>query len=181
MTTIAMWVSKAWLVLTLGVVGITTAVPANAYALSPSDTATPAAPSFTRLERAWAREQRVYSRMGKFFDNIDTRLERAQQLIDRAKANGKDVSALQAALDAFSAAVKQARPTYEGIKGIISSHQGFDNNGNVVDAVKALETVQDMHGKLKDTRRTVLPAAHALRQAIRDFRDANQPVATPTA
>jgi hypothetical protein len=180
MSTIALWVSRAWLVLTLAVVGTMSVVPANVYALGPAGTGTPPAPTYDRLQRAWAREQAVYSRLGRFFDNVDQRIQRGQQLIDRAKANGKDVTALQAALDSFSAAVKQARPTYESINGIVSSHEGFDPNGTVVDPVKAFETVLDMRGELKDIRQTVVPAAKALRQAIQDYRAANQPVATPT-
>ncbi len=180
MSTIAAWVSKAWLVLTLVVVGLASAVPANVYALGPADTGTPPAPTYDRLQRAWAREQAVYARMGRFFTNVDQRIDRAQQLIDKAKANGKDVSAVQAALDAFNAAVKQAKPTYEGLNGIVSSHQGFDASGAVVDPVKAFQTVLDMHDKLKDIRQTIVPARKALRQAIQDYRAANHPVATPT-
>jgi hypothetical protein len=181
MSTIAVWVSKAWLILTMAVTGFTSALPANVLqAPAPSATSTAAAPSYPRLQRAWAREQRVYDRLGRFFENVDQRIERGQQLIDKAKANGKDVSALQAALDAFQAAVKQARPTYEGLNGIVSSHQGFDANGAVVDPVKAFQTVLDMRDKLKEIRSTVFPAAKALRQAVHDFRLANQPAATPT-
>jgi len=44
-----------------------------------------------RLERAWARQLRIYERMGR----TDEFIEKVQKLIDRAKANGKDVSAVQ--------------------------------------------------------------------------------------
>jgi hypothetical protein len=181
MSTIAVWASKAWLILTMIVTGITSALPGNVIQLAaPSSTATAAAPSHPRLERAWAREQRVYDRLGRCFENVDRRIQRGQQLIDKAKANGKDVTALQAALDAFDAAVKQAHPTYEGLNGIVSSHQGFDANGAVIDPVKAYQTVLDMRDKLQAIRTTVIPAAKALRQAVRDFRLANPAVSTPT-
>lgn len=180
MSTIAAWVSKAWLVITLAVVGLATVVPANVYALVPADTGTPPAPTYPGLQRAWAREQAVYARMGRFFTNVDQRIFRAQQLIDKARANGKDVGALQAALDAFRAAVKQARPTYESINGIVSSHQGFDASGAVVDPVKAFQTVLDMRARIMEVRQAVVPAAQALRQAIQEYRAANPPTATPT-
>ncbi len=177
MSTIALWLSKAWLILSMAVGGI---VPVGAQALRPANTATPAAPSYPRLQRAWVREQRIYDRLTRFYDNIDARIERGQQLIDKAQANGKDVTALQAALNTFEAAVKQAQPTYESIKGIVASHQGFDAAGNVVDPVKAFETVLNMRDKLKEIRQIIVPPAKALRQAIRDFRLADQPVAAPT-
>lgn len=133
-----------------------------------------------RLERVWARQLRIYERMGR----TDEFVEKAQRLIDRAKANGKDVSAVQAALDAFKAAAKDAQPIYESIKGIINSHQGFDSNGKVTDPEKAKETVQSMHEKFKEIRDTLQGTGKALHEAIRAFRQANpriQPSPTSTS
>jgi len=131
-----------------------------------------------RLERAWARQLRTYERMGR----TDGFVARVQKLIDRAKENGKDVSAVQAALDAFKAAAKEAQPIYESIKGIINSHQGFDNNGKVTDPEKAKETVKAMHEKFKEIRDAMNGTGKALHEAIKAFREANprpQPTATP--
>jgi hypothetical protein len=129
-----------------------------------------------RLERVWARQLRIYERMGR----TDEFVAKVQKLIDRAKANGKDVSAVQAALDAFKAAVKNAQPTYESIKGIINSHQGFDSNGKVTDPEKAKETVKAMHEKFKEIRDAMNGTGKALREAIKAFREANPPP-QPTA
>jgi hypothetical protein len=114
----------------------------------------------------------------------DEFVEKVQKLIDRAKENGKDVSAVQAALDAFKAAVKDAQPTYESIKGIINSHQGFDTNGKVTDPEKAAETVKAMHEKFKEIRDAMNGTGKALHQAIKAFREANpriQPTPIPTS
>ena len=130
-----------------------------------------------RLERVWARQLRIYERMGR----TDELVERAQKLIDRAKANGKDVSAVQAALDAFKAAAKDAQPIYESVKGIITSHQGFDNNGKVTDPEQAKETVKAMHEKFKEIRDAMNGTGKALHEAIKSFREANpRPQRTPT-
>lgn len=134
-----------------------------------------------KLEQVWARQQRAYEKLGKGFDRADDFTARAQQLIDRAKENGKDVSALQAALDAFESAIKEAHPIYEGGKGIINSHQGFDANGKVTDAEKAKETVQAMHDKLQEVKAAMNGTGKALREATRDFRQANpRPAKTQT-
>ncbi len=130
-----------------------------------------------RLERVWARQLRIYARMGR----TDEFVEKAQKLIDRAKANGKDVSAVQAALDAFKAAVKDAQPIYESVKGLINSHPGFDSNGKVTDPEKAAETVKAMHEKFKEIRNAINGTGRALHQAIKTFREANRgPQSTPT-
>ncbi len=94
-------------------------------------------------------------------------------MIDRARQDGKDVSAVQAALDAFEEALKDAHPVYESGKGIVNSHQGFDENGKVTDAEKAKETVQAMGEKLREIKDAMAGTGRALREAIRDFREAN--------
>src|SRR5215510_9261348 len=118
-----------------------------------------------QLEKIWARQLRAYERMGKAEDFA----ERAQALVDRASQNGKDASAVQAALDAFEAAIKDANPIYESANGIINSHQGFDSNGKVTDPEKAKETVHQMGEKLKEIRDVIGGTGLELRDAIRAF------------
>ncbi len=130
-----------------------------------------------RLERVWARQLRIYERMGR----TDEFVGRVQKLIDRAKENGKDVSAVQAALDAFKASVREAQPIYESVKGIINSHPGFDSNGKVTDPEKAKETVKAIHEKFKEIRETMNGTGKVLHETIKAFREANpRPKRTPT-
>jgi hypothetical protein len=130
-----------------------------------------------RLEKIWARQLRAYERMGKAEDSV----ERAQSLIDRASQNGKDVSAVQAALEAFEEAIKEAEPIYESANGIVNSHQGFDSEGQVTDPEKANETVRQMGEKLKEIRDAMGGTGMQLRDAIQAFREANpRPEITPT-
>jgi len=152
----------------------------SAYAAGMRDPGDPPANetqfSGTRLERIWARLGRVYERQGHILDRADGMVERSQALIDRMNENGKDTTALQAALDAFEAALKEAHPIYESAKGLINSHQGFDADGKVTDREKALETVREMGDKLKEIRQIVSEPGKALREAIQAFREANRPV-----
>jgi hypothetical protein len=130
-----------------------------------------------RLERIWARQLTAYNRLGK----TDQFIERVQKLIDRASANGKDVSAVQAALDAFADAWKDAKSIYESMNGIVNSHQGFDDNGKVTDPERAKETVREMREKFDEIRNALDGTGKALREAIRTFREANpRPVKTPS-
>ncbi|HET9913602.1 MAG TPA: hypothetical protein VFQ13_17025 [Anaerolineales bacterium] len=139
-------------------------------------------PSTERLEQVWARQLERYERMGQRLEREDEFMARAQKLIDRARENGKDVSAVQAALDAFEAAVQKARPVYESMKGIVNSHQGFDANGKVTDPAKAQETVKSMHAKFQEIKEAMDGTGKALREAIKAFREANprpNPTSTP--
>jgi hypothetical protein len=130
-----------------------------------------------RLEKIWARQLRAYEKFGKAEDFV----QKAQGLIDRASENGKDVSAVQAALDAFEDAFKDAKPIHASANGIVNSHQGFDSDGKVTDPEKAKETVRQMGGKLKEIREAMNGTGKALHDAIQAFREANpRPEKTPT-
>lgn len=128
-----------------------------------------------RLEWIWTRQLQAYERLGRAFEETDARIAKIQELIDKASANGRDVSGVQAALDAFEAALKDAHPTYESIKGIVNSHQGFDSAGKVTDPEKARSTVQEMRAKLQEVKSTMDGSFKALREAFKAFRDVNKP------
>ena len=103
----------------------------------------------------------------------------AKALVEKAaayaKANGKDVSGLESALTAFSEAVGDARPIYEGARGIIASHKGFDANGDVLDPESAAETVKELGQALEEIGDTLRHPARELADALREFRRANKP------
>lgn len=137
--------------------------------------------SHERLELIWARQLHLYERIGNGFEREDRFIEKIQGMIDRAEANGKDVTAVQAALDAFAAALKDSRPIYESANGIVNSHQGFDENGKVTDPEKAQETVQAMREKLREFKDAIDGTRQALREAVKAFREANpRPQSPPT-
>jgi pyruvate/2-oxoglutarate dehydrogenase complex dihydrolipoamide acyltransferase (E2) component len=154
----------------------------SAFAAGDPDPSTPPEEmpvSNERLERLWAREIRVFERLGKAFDRSDAMVEKIQSLIDQASQNGKDASAVQAALDAFEAAVNQAEPLYQSAQDVISSHKGFDENGKVTEPVLARETVKELGLKLKEVKATLGGTGKALREAIKAFREANHRPAPP--
>lgn len=134
-----------------------------------------------RLERVWTRLQRIHERQGRTLDRADVFVDRIQALIDRMEENGKDVTALQAALDAFEDALKDAHPIYESAKGIINAHQGFDADGKLTDHEKAVDTVRALGQKNKEIRKLVGEPRKAFREAIQAFRDARPPADTSGA
>jgi cytochrome c556 len=132
-----------------------------------------------RLEKIWARELQAYERLGEAFSDIDGTVARFQARIDKAAGNGKDVTALQSALDAFEAALKDTKPKYESMNGLVNSRQGFDTNGKVTDAEKARSTVKEMGDKLKEVKDAMDGTGKALREAVKAFREANNPARLP--
>ena len=132
-----------------------------------------------KLEQVWARQLKNYEKIGKGFDDNDAQIAKFQARIDKAAANGKDVTALQAALDAFESALKSGKPIYESMNGIVNSHQGFDANGKVTDAEKAKSTVKEMRTKMQELKSAMGGTGKALREALKAFRAANKPAVVP--
>ena len=128
-----------------------------------------------KLEKAWARQLKIYERLGNGFDGLDAQIAKFQERIDKAASKGKDVTALQSALDAFEAASKTAQPIYASIESIVNSHEGFDANGKVTDAEQAKSTLQEVGAKLKEVKSSMDGTGKALREAFKAFREANKP------
>ena len=127
-----------------------------------------------KLEMVWARQLKIYERVGNAFNDTDAKIAKIQKLIDNAALNGRDVTVVQAALDAFKVALKNTKPIYESMKGIVNSHQGFDSNGKVTDAEKAKSTVKEMGAKLKEVKSSMDGTGKALRDALKAFHEAKK-------
>ncbi len=128
-----------------------------------------------KLEKLWARQLQAYEKIGKAFEDIDAHIAKFQERIDKATENGKDVTDLQSALDAYEAALKSAQPTYASIGSIVTTHAGFDASGKVTDAEQAKSTVQQMRTKMQEVKSTMGGTFKALREALKAFREANKP------
>lgn len=127
-----------------------------------------------KLEEIWARQLKVYERIGKAFEDPDAHIARFQSMIDKAAENGKDVTSLQAALDAYAAALTATQPQYEALGQVFRTHSGFDANGNVTDSEKALATVKEAREQMKAIKESMGGTFKALREAIKAFREANK-------
>jgi hypothetical protein len=142
-----------------------------------ADEGTPPAPGrqHARLERCLRLEQEWLARQQDRLDHTDEVAARVQEFIDQAQAEGKDTSALEAALAAFQSQVATAQSQHDAAADILSEHAGYDDDGKVTDPELARETCRSAGQALRDARRTLNQAGHDLRRAIRDWRRANRP------
>ena len=135
-----------------------------------------------RLEMAFARQQYNLQRIGLELGSSTQQQTRVQKLIDTAKANGKDTSALQTAFDALKTALITGQPLYDQAKTAATTHAGFDTSGKVSDAETAKATLKTINLALQQYRQTVGSAIKNLRTASDAFRQANpRPTKTPVA
>ncbi len=159
-------------VATVLVVGAMAASGVFALGSAPAPTPPPATGSLAdlRLEVAWARLQAAHERLQIMLDFAGQHTAAIQNLLDQAQANGKDVSAIQAALSKLEAAIKQAQPIFDGTTATINAHPGFDDKGGVADPTTAAQTVQGVSQHDQQIMSTVGPAQQAFQQALVAFR-----------
>jgi hypothetical protein len=154
------------------------------------ETATPPAPGITRqterqntrLELAFARQQYNLQRASLNIGNATAFFEQVQALLDKAKEDGKDASAVQAAFNTYKAAFEKNKVLFEQAKTISATHAGFDAIGQVSDTEKAKASVENLNEALKQYHESMTEPFKTLREAIQTFRKANpRPSTTPTA
>jgi hypothetical protein len=127
-----------------------------------------------RLERMWAHAKRVYDREGFLLSLTDGFITRVQNLIDRAKTNGWDVSAVQSALNAFDSVIPAASAAHLPGAAILTGHAGFDSQGKVADRTAAIGSINSLEQVIRDTHAAMNGTGKALKDAVRAFREAHQ-------
>jgi hypothetical protein len=175
MTKITSFLSKALLIVTLAVMALAGLPAGTVFAAGLQDDPQPGRGRdyIPRLERIFEHQQDRYDHQTQLLERVPTFIDRIQSLIDRATEKGYDPSAVQAALDAFSAAIPAAQAAHDQAGALIAAHAGFDDKGKVTDARTALQTVKDVHDAFRTFVDTLLPQFISLRQAIHAFIDKN--------
>ncbi len=177
MSKIAVWFKKSavlGLVLALGLAALPLA-PVHAAGNAQDEDPQVARWQARRLEWIWSRQQRLYERAGNQFDFTAKVVEKSQNLIEKARDKGLDVTSLEEALAVYEQSIAEARTLYDGGQAVIDIHAGFDADGKVTDPAQARQTIDALRQVTRDTRDAVREANRALQQAFRDFRQANLP------
>jgi hypothetical protein len=159
--------------LAVGSLWVGDAAPAYADTGTPPAPATPRAPNagaITRLQAAYAQEQKALGQQADNLSKANDAAAKAQAWIDTAKAKGVDTSAVEAALAAFKDAIAKAQSAHDTAAGILSTHAGFDGSGKVTDVDQARQTVTGAHQALSDARGALAGAAKNFQAALKDAR-----------
>jgi predicted DNA binding protein len=128
------------------------------------------------------REQNWLTIQQNHLDRANQGIRKAQELIDTAKNEGKDVTDLETGLNIFRAKIANAQSDHVTAAGILSAHTGFDPNGTVIDRDTAHKTVIDARQSLENAHHTIDQALRDFSQVVKDWkRDHNQQaIPTPT-
>jgi len=126
------------------------------------------------IERAYKLEKKVLERQAKILVRGDKIIGKAEEIISKLKGNGKDTSVLEAALTQFKKDVVKAGKVHDKVAGLLTTHAGFDQNGKVVDAFQAKQTLVSARDNLKEFRTILKNSMGDVRKAIKNFRKDNQ-------
>jgi hypothetical protein len=179
MSNFILLLKKSALVTLVLAIGLAALPATSASAAGPQVPANPPG-NGVRIERAWARAERIFQRQGYLLAKTSDFIARAQTLIDKAKQKGWDTSAIQTALNAFASVIPAAQAAHDPGTAIIASHNGFDANGVMTDRTTAIATVKALGQVLKQTRLAMDGTGKALHEAIKTFRDAHKPAQAST-
>ncbi len=131
-------------------------------------------PDPVRLEQLYQRELKLLEGQAQRLERMEERSVGYQEKIDEFVAEGRDVTALEKALDKFNSRLKEVRDLHGEAGQILATHAGFDQDGKVTDARQAAETLKDAGKLMRRVHRELdlMPRwlAKALREFLRDNR-----------
>jgi hypothetical protein len=127
------------------------------------------------LTKAYTAEQTWLSKQSTAMTKAYDAAAKVQELIDKASAEGLDVSVLQDALIAFNGSMTTVEAHHQEAANVLAAHAGFDAGGAVTDRAAARQTVMDGRRALGNAHMTMTPAFWALRDAINAWRNSTFP------
>lgn len=127
------------------------------------------------LERAYQREQMALDHQGDRLEFAALIAGDVREWIDYLKEQGEDVDELEEALANFNAGLADAQAHHDDAAAILSEHEGFDEDGKVVDRPQAVDTLRRAGRALRDAHRALSDATADLHTAIRDWRYDHRP------
>jgi hypothetical protein len=160
----------AILVLTgLLVSGLAFAFPNNVLAMEAHD------PVDDALSRAYTAEQSWLLRQQDVISKADQAAADVDVLIQKASAEGLDVTTLRNALNVFNTAMATVKADHQSAADTLTAHGGFDAGEKVTDRQDARQTVLDSKQAFWQVHVTMVQALSNLHQAVRDWRQATFP------
>ena len=159
----------SWCVVSgLIIAAIVLALPsATAYAAGPAE-------GGVVLENLFMREKIILNNQQERLNLSQQAVTRAQTWINNLQGQGKDVSALQTALNAFQASLAQVQGNFNTAQNTLNTHTGFDGNGKVADTAQAWQTLIQAGQAERQFHLTITQATINFRLAARQYLQNNQ-------
>ncbi|NTV36176.1 MAG: hypothetical protein HGA53_04415 [Anaerolineaceae bacterium] len=131
-----------------------------------------------KLEESYQKHQDWFANQTENLQKMDDAV-RAEELIAKAKENGKDTSKLEAALASFKTTKASAQAAHDKASATLATHAGFDASGKVTDPATARQTLKSANADLKAAHDLIKQALTDLKGVVQNWKDANGPTETP--
>ncbi|HEY61003.1 MAG TPA: hypothetical protein G4N92_10065 [Anaerolineae bacterium] len=128
------------------------------------------------LSRTFFYQKHMVDYLDQNVEQADNVAANAQLRIVELEDEGKDVAALETALDTFYDLVADAEQALDAANGSISLHKGFDEDSKVSDLTLARDTIKELEGYISTARDSIIEAVRAIVDGMQEYRDINQPV-----
>jgi hypothetical protein len=126
------------------------------------------------LHNWYLREQVWLSAQQNHLDRANQLATKLQTYITKQQGQGKDTASLQAALTTFQQQVGTAQSAHDTAASTLSTHAGFDANGQVTDTSQARQTIVSARQSMYDAHLDLKQAVVDLHNAFRQWREANK-------
>jgi len=126
------------------------------------------------LKKDYQAEQNWLTVQQNNLNKTATVVTNVQNLITKANGEGKNTTALVNALATFQSQIATSQSSHNIASSILSTHAGFDINGNVIDQGTAHLTVNSARQSLSDAHNLLWQAANDLHQAVKEWRENNK-------
>lgn len=126
------------------------------------------------LEKMLQREQKMNENQTNLFDKADDVIAKLESAIEKGKTNGKDVSAIEDALEEINDQIMAARAAHDKATSLLNNHTGFDDSGKVTDVELARDTIREAGRNLREAHRMIGASIRDAMKAIRECRRDNR-------
>lgn len=160
----ALPVLSMFIIAMLLVSSLTLAFPTIAQAKSAAN------PAEKALEQSYKTEQQWLNQQQETLNKTDQAAAKVQKLIDKAAAEGLDVTILENDLATFNDEMGTNKAEHQTAAEILAAHNGFDDQGSVTDKQAARQTVLDAKQAIWQAHVTLSQSVRNLYLAVREWR-----------
>jgi hypothetical protein len=128
------------------------------------------------LERVHKFQTRVIEFLGNQLNNANKVESKAQLRIAELKQQGKDVSALESALNKFYDLISNAKQAKEKASATLILHKGYDAQGKVSDPKLARDTNKSVEENIRICRENIVQALHTIAGGLKLYKQQNSPL-----
>ncbi len=125
------------------------------------------------LEIAYANEQAWLTAQQNNLTKASTVVTNVQNLISVAQSNSLNTTGLSSALTVFQSQLTTAQSSDTTAANLLSTHNGFDNNGNVTGTAAAVLTVNESKQSLMTAHNVLVQSSNNLMRAMNLWRAQN--------